>query len=191
VLISGAAGVGKSSTAFEMSTQLQAAGVAHALIDTDELDRIFPVPDDLYRLTERNLAAVWQGFREHGASRLIVVGVFVHEPRELAWLRRAIPDARFTLVRLAASPATLADRIERREVGSDLHGQLARTREQLLTLDRETRRDVRVIPTDVVPIVDTAAEILRMAGWLKPGRGVGQGVPSVGSLRRPGERPVR
>jgi gluconate kinase len=166
VLISGAAGVGKSSTAFEMSTQLQAAGVAHALIDTDELDRIFPVPDDLYRLTERNLAAVWQAFQEHGASRLVVVGVFVHEPRELAWLRRSIPGARFTLVRLVASQATLADRIERREIGSDLDGQLARTRKQLLTLDREPRVDVRVIPTDGVSVVDTAAAIIRLAGWL-------------------------
>jgi len=169
VLISGAAGVGKSSTAFEMSTQLQAAGVSHALIDTDELDRIFPVPDDLFRLTERNLAAVWQAYRERGASRVIVVGVFVHEQSELAWLRRSIPGARFTLVRLAASYATLADRIEGREIGSDLHGQLARTRRQLRRLDRERRRDVRVIPTDGASIVDTAAQIIRLAGWLEPG----------------------
>jgi hypothetical protein len=169
VLISGAAGVGKSSTAFEMSSQLQAAGVPHALIDTDELDRIFPVPDDLSRLTERNLAAMWQGFRERGTSRLIVVGVWVHEPSELAWLRRAIPAARFIAVRLAASYATLADRIGRREIGSDLDGQLKRTRDQLRKLDRERRRDVRVIPTDGASIRDTAAEIIRLAGWLEPG----------------------
>jgi hypothetical protein len=168
VLISGAAGVGKSSTAWEMSFQLQAAGVPHALIDTDELDRVFPVPDDLYRLTERNLAAVWQGFREMGTSRLIVVGVGVHEPSELAWLGRAIPDAHFTLVRLAASYATLADRIERREIGSDLEGQLARTRRQLRKLDRERRPGVRVIPTDGASIRDTAAEIIRLTGWLEP-----------------------
>jgi hypothetical protein len=168
VLISGAAGVGKTSVAFEMSMRLQAAGVGHALIDTDELDRIYPVPDDLYRLTERNLKAVWQGFRERGATRLIAVGVFVHEPTELAWLRRSMPDARFTLVRLAASYATLADRIRRREIGSDLDGQLERTRRQLRTLARERRPDVRVIPTDGASIRDTAAEIIRLAGWLEP-----------------------
>ncbi len=169
VLISGAAGVGKSSTAFEMSTQLRAAGVSHALIDTDELDRIYPVPDDLFRLTERNLAAVWQAFREHGASRLIVVGVFVHEPSEVAWLRRSIPGARLTLVRLAASYATLADRIHAREIGSDRHGQLERTRDQLLKLDRERRPDVTVIPTDGASVVETAAQIIRLTGWLEPG----------------------
>jgi len=166
VLISGPAGVGKSSTAFEMSMQLQASGIAHALVDTDELDRIFPVPDDLYRLTERNLAAIWQAYRERGACRLIVVGVYVHEPSELAWLGRALPDARFTMVRLAASFATLADRIGRREIGSDRTGQLKRARRQLRKLDREHRPDVHVVPTDDVDIVDTAARILRLAGWL-------------------------
>jgi cytidylate kinase len=168
VLISGAAGVGKSSTAFEMSMQLQAAGVAHALIDTDELDRIYAVPDDLSQLTERNLSAIWQGFRERGACRVIVVGVFVHEPSELAWLRRAIPDARFTLVRLTASFATLADRIGRREIGSDRTSQLERTRRQLRRLDAERRPDVEVIRTDDADVVDTAARIVRLLGWLEP-----------------------
>ena len=40
LVISGPAGVGKSTTAFEVSLQLQAADVDHVLIDTDELDRI-------------------------------------------------------------------------------------------------------------------------------------------------------
>jgi hypothetical protein len=169
VLVSGAAGVGKSSTAFEMSMQLQAAGVAHALIDTDELDRIYPVPNDLYRVTERNLSAIWQSFRERGASRLIIVGVYVHEPSELSWLHRAIPDARFTLVRLAASFATLAHRIGRREIGSDRTGQLERTRRQLRKLEAERRPDVHVIRTDDADVADTAAEIIRLVGWLGPG----------------------
>jgi len=169
VLISGPAGVGKSSTAFEMSMQLQVSGVAHALVDTDELDRIFPVPDDLYRLTERNLTAIWQAFRERGACRLIVVGVYVHEPSELAWLGRAIPHARFTMVRLAASIPTLADRIGRREIGSDRAGQLQRARRQLRKLDRERRTNVHVITTDGIDVVDTAAQIIRLAGWLEPG----------------------
>ena len=44
LVISGPGGVGKSTVAFEASQQLQAQGVDHALVDTDELDRIFPVP---------------------------------------------------------------------------------------------------------------------------------------------------
>lgn len=42
LVISCPAGVGKSSVAHEISLQLQAAKIDHALIDTDELDRMFP-----------------------------------------------------------------------------------------------------------------------------------------------------
>ena len=113
LVISGAAGVGKSSTAYEVSNQLQRAGVGHAVVDSDELDHIFPVPPDLARLTERNLKCVWSGFSERGVTRLVLVGVYLHRPAELEWIRRAIPGAHFTLVRLVASDETLADRLVR------------------------------------------------------------------------------
>ena len=44
LLITGPAGVGKSTLSWEMSAQLAAAQVAHAVIETDELDRVFPRP---------------------------------------------------------------------------------------------------------------------------------------------------
>jgi Mrp family chromosome partitioning ATPase len=44
VLITGPAGVGKSTLNWEVSAQLAAAGLRHAAIETDELDRIFPIP---------------------------------------------------------------------------------------------------------------------------------------------------
>jgi anion-transporting ArsA/GET3 family ATPase len=45
LLITGPAGVGKSTLSWEMSAQLAAAQVAHAVIETDELDRVFPHPN--------------------------------------------------------------------------------------------------------------------------------------------------
>ena len=62
-MISGPAGVGKTSVANEVSAQLRAADIAHAVIDTDALDDVYPVPDEQWRLTERNLASVWLSFR--------------------------------------------------------------------------------------------------------------------------------
>jgi adenylylsulfate kinase-like enzyme len=41
-VLAGAAGVGKSATADEISAQLRRAGVAHAVIDTDALADVFP-----------------------------------------------------------------------------------------------------------------------------------------------------
>jgi molybdopterin-guanine dinucleotide biosynthesis protein len=70
LLVTGPVGSGKTTVTFEMSNQLKAAGVAHAVVDTDELDRIFPPPaDDPHKtlLTRRNLAAVWANLRAAGA----------------------------------------------------------------------------------------------------------------------------
>jgi hypothetical protein len=158
--------VGKSSAAFEVSERLQGEGVAHALIDTDELDRIFPVPQDLASITERNLAFMWQGFHERGIRRLILVGVWLDRPSELSWIRRAIPDARLTIIRLVASEPALVDRIRRREIGSGLEDQLERTRKQLLALEQDPSTNALLLPTDGASIGEIAQEILDRTGWL-------------------------
>jgi molybdopterin-guanine dinucleotide biosynthesis protein len=59
LVIAGPAGVGKTTVANEVSAQLRRANVAHAVVDTDVLDDVFPVPDEQWRVTEQNLAAVW------------------------------------------------------------------------------------------------------------------------------------
>jgi cytidylate kinase len=166
VLICGPAGVGKSSCAIEVSERLQRQGVAHALIDTDELDRIFPVPQDLAHVTERNLAFMWHGFHERGIRRLILVGVLLDRPSELSWIRRVIPHARLTIIRLVASEATLVDRIRRREIGSGFEAQLDRTRKQLLALEQDPATDAVTLPTDGASIGEIVQEIIDRSGWL-------------------------
>lgn len=166
VLICGPAGVGKSSSAIEVSERLQREGVAHALIDTDELDRIFPMPPDLARVTERNLAFMWEGFLQRDIRRLILVGVWLDRPSELNWIRRAIPDARLTIIRLVATEVTLVDRIRRREIGSGVEGQLERTRKQLLALEHDPATEGVTLPTDGAPVGEIAARIIDISGWL-------------------------
>jgi hypothetical protein len=166
LVIAGPTGVGKSSVAFEVSLQLQAVGTEHALIDTDELDRIYPVPDDLPALTERNLAAVWQAFVERGARRLILVGVHLDKATELAWIARAVPEARFTLVHLRASEASLRGRVTQREIGTGADAQRDRTRRQAAMAAGAARGSVHLIETDDVSVVAIARRILDL--WPTP-----------------------
>jgi Mrp family chromosome partitioning ATPase len=166
VVISGPAGVGKSATAFEVSNRLRAVGVDHVLIDTDELDRIYPVPDDLAAVTRDNLAAMWRTFAARGSRRLILIGVYLDRADELDWVRQAIPDARFTCVRLLASDGTLTERVTRRELGSDRAGQLERTRHQLAAIEADQRDGISRIATDGRSLGDIAEEILAL--WPTP-----------------------
>jgi hypothetical protein len=149
-----------------VSHRLQAAGLDHVLVDTDELDRIYPVPADPSVITRDNLAAMWRTFAARGSRRVILVGVFLDRPEELDWVRVAIPDARFTCVRLLASDASLAERVHRRELGSDREGQLERTRRQAAAMDADVRDGITRISTDGRDLGEIAAEILTL--WPTP-----------------------
>jgi hypothetical protein len=165
VVIAGPAGVGKTTVANELSTQLRGAGVGHAVVDTDALDDVFPVPDDQWRLTERHLAFVWQSYRELGISRLILTGVYLHEPKELAWITRAIGPDRVTLVRLDAGDDALAARVRGREIGSSYQDQLTRTRTQARALRTSIDERAIVSRTDDRSVVEIASEIGSALGW--------------------------
>jgi predicted kinase len=126
LLITGPAGVGKSTLSWEVSARLTAAGLRHAAIETDELDRIFPLPSasELQELrpgmtdvSEINLASIWGNYRALGYDRLILSGVMVFLDETRKWISRAIPNAEFTIVRLLASNETLLSRLEKREIG--------------------------------------------------------------------------
>ena len=75
LLITGPAGIGKSTLCWEIGAQLAAARVPHAIIETDELDRVFPrpTPEQLAVLrpgtsdvSALNLAAMWETYRALG-----------------------------------------------------------------------------------------------------------------------------
>jgi ribose 1,5-bisphosphokinase PhnN len=166
LVIAGPAGVGKTSVMHEVSARLRESEVAHAVVDTDALDDVFPAPEDQWRITERNLAFVWQGYRDDlGVRRLILTGVYLHRAAELAWIQRATGADHLMLVQLAASDATLRHRVSRREVGSAYSAQLTRTLTQARALDRETTPNQTVVHTDGRSVGEIATEVVAILGW--------------------------
>lgn len=157
--------------AFEVCRRLEAAGVAHAMIDADELDRVFPAPaddPDKAGLTRRNLAAVWANLRAAGAPRLILTMVASSIEDELPQVREAIPGAALTVVRLRASERDLLQRVRRREVGSGYDYQAPRTIRQARLMQRESAGDLLVVDTSGRTVGEVAQEILDRAGWVRP-----------------------
>lgn len=174
LLITGPAGIGKSTLCWEIGAKLAAAQIAHAIIETDELDRVYPRPsaDELERLrpgtvdvSTINLATIWSTYRALGHSRLIMSGVMMHPGFDRRWILAAIPGAEITVVRLQASEETLTERLSRREIGFGAEEQLQRSLRQARRMADENREGLLVIPTDGKGPAELAETILREIGW--------------------------
>ena len=149
-----------------MSFALERLGVAHAKVETDELDRVVPQPpiDELVAITERNLRAVWATFAERGHTRLILSGVMIDLPRHLRWFGRIVGTADVRAVRLVADDRTLQQRIEHRDEQDPT--QLDRSLAYAATIrEQATPEGVLVLDTTNLGVGDVAAEIVRFSGW--------------------------
>lgn len=175
LLITGPAGVGKSTLSWEMSAQLAAAQVAHAVIETDELDRVFPRPGpaELNRIqpgtidvSSINLAAIWSTYQALGHTRLIMSGVMKHLDFDKRWILSAIPEARITTVRLSAAEPTLLARLRQREIGSAADDQAQRSLQQARHMANEDDEGIVVLPTDGKGPAELAAIVLQKIRWL-------------------------
>jgi GTPase SAR1 family protein len=174
LLVTGPAGIGKSTLCWEIGSQLSQAGVPHAIVETDELDRVFPKPDreTLQRhwpgtidISAVNLAAIWSTYRTLGISRLIMSGVMMHAGFDRRWILQAIPDARILTIRLLGSESTVVERLQRREIVPD-DDQLSRSLRQTRVMTEEADSGFIRISTDGRTPTDIAGAVLSEIGWL-------------------------
>jgi hypothetical protein len=158
-----------------MGDVLAQAGIAHAAIESDELDRVFPKPgaEELAPLapgardvSQLNLAALWGTYRALGHSRLIMSGVMLHVGFDKRWILAAIPDARITVVRLRGSEASLRERLDRRETGVGRGDQIERSLRQAKRMAGEDAAAFLVFDTDGRTPAELAGEVLAKSGWL-------------------------
>lgn len=163
LLIAGRSGVGKSIVSYEISDQLRKHDVAHALIDGDNLDAVYPKPESP-DVTWSNLAAIWQNYRALGHDRVIYVNtVSVLEDQMIRWA--LVDEAEITGVLLTARDVTASERLGRREIGSALERHLERSAEAAAHLEASAGAWVHRVPTDDRSVKDIAEFIIRITGW--------------------------
>jgi hypothetical protein len=165
--IAGPAGVGKTTLGWEMSVQLRQAGVSHVVLDSDELDRVWPLSDsERESLNRANLSAFWANASALGPSRLILVGVFLRPDADRTWIARAMPHSTITRFVLEASDAELERRLRTREIGSGFEDQLRRTLDQARQFRDRRRGGGDVVITQGREVWDVAHEVIERVGWL-------------------------
>jgi 2-phosphoglycerate kinase len=167
LLIGGRAGVGKTTAGWEVSAQLQAAQIAHAHVDGDIMDQIFPAPPgdpNRSQITEANLGALWRNYAEAGCRRLIYTNtVSVLEPDLIT--RAMGGTARIIAVLLTANDDTARQRLSAREIGSQLDAHLTRSAKMAVYLEATAPAWVHRIPTDGRSAIDVARDIITATGW--------------------------
>ena len=168
LLITGAVGVGKTTTASAVSSLLSEEGILHACVDLPQISKAFPErPDDPWneQLAHRNLACMWRNFRAVGVERLIVTRVL--EARSL--IRRvadAVPGAEVVVVRLRAPLPVVQARIRERD--RDHPEWFLGAAEHLVpAMDAQPVEDY-LVDNAHLSVDETAREVLRVTGW--PGR---------------------
>lgn len=166
LVVTGPIGVGKSAVVHDADALLLDAGIPHATVVTEEIARCWPLsPEDpVLRATHlyRNVAALWCNFEARGAARLLVEMLIQHRS-DLQPMRKAVPNAAITVVRLQAPLALIEQRIRRRE--PDPEQELSGARWWHPRMDLLKVEDF-LVDNGCRPVREVAHEVLRVAGWL-------------------------
>ncbi len=167
VLLTGTIGAGKTTLAEAISEHLHERGMRHALIDIDWLGQVYPPPDETDpfndSLASSNLAAIWPNFVGAGILHAVLAATVLNGS-QLETLSGAVPGCELTVVRVVASPETVAARLRARDHGRLLEDFLRRTDSVAEEIERAGLESFSVT-NEGRPSPELAGEILERLGW--------------------------
>jgi tRNA uridine 5-carbamoylmethylation protein Kti12 len=113
LVLHGSPGSGKTTLSRAIAEHLRTADMAHAVIDLDDLSKVYPSPSRSF--ARENLKAIWPNYAAIPNLKLIIPSVIADEA-ERGLLRDAVPGATtFAVCELTAPEAVLKKRVTGRE----------------------------------------------------------------------------
>lgn len=160
LVLHGSPGSGKSTLAGTISDLLRVARQTHAVIDVDELARVYP---ENHRIQWANLAAVWPNYMNLADDIKIILPVLIDTEADLAELKSATPCSCLTICELIAAPAQLTARVTAREPTVAWQNKLC---EQVAAYHQHNTitGDIK-IDTGKTTVEHAAAIIVNRMGW--------------------------
>jgi predicted kinase len=163
LVLNGSPGSGKSTLANEIAEQLRELGVAHAVIDVDELARTYPEQERSFQWD--NLRSIWPRYATLPNIK-VVLPVLLDTEEDLRQLRAAVPATKFTICELTASESALKERVTAREPNEYWQSKLRGLVDKYNQRKQNERFGDFRINTEEGSIVDTAKRILQNVAWL-------------------------
>lgn len=166
LIISGPVGVGKTSSAEEVSNLLVEQSVPHTLIDLDCLGETYPrEPNDRFgsNLMLTNLRSIWGNCVAVGSKNLVLARV-IETDIDKQNIVECVPRAMPVVCQLRADNDTLVSRVRKREIGTGAAWHEQRSRELAASLQSGAPVDFEV-DTEGKSIIAIADEIVRQVLW--------------------------
>jgi len=162
LILNGAPGSGKSTLANAIAEHLRQMDIAHAVIDVDEVGRVYPEPGG--SLGWDNLRAMWPNYAAISNLKVILPAC-IDSKRDLEALRHAAPCKEFTICELVADVLTLKDRVTKREPNDYWRNKLRNLIDKHMSKNSADEFGDFRVRTDDKSIDDAAREILQRLGW--------------------------
>jgi chloramphenicol 3-O-phosphotransferase len=162
LVLNGSPGSGKSTLANAIAESLRRMDIAHAVINIDEVGRIYPELGSSFGWN--NLRAMWPNYAAISNLK-VILPVCIDSKEDLEALRNAMPCKEITICELVANESTLKDRVTRREPNEYWQNKLRNLVDKHISKDSADKFGDFRVRTDDKTVDDAAQEILERLGW--------------------------
>lgn len=161
LVLNGSPGAGKSTMANAIAELLRESDIANAIIDVDQLARVYP--ERYMDMMWDNLALIWKNYKQVPGIK-VILPVCIDDEAAFAALKKAVPCDSFTVCELTAPIDILKTRVTEREPNTYWQDKLVKL------VDIYENRPIKFadfrVDTNTLTPAKAALNIVEYLGWV-------------------------
>jgi len=166
LILHGSPGSGKTTLAEAIAEQLREADQTNAVIDLDEISRVYPPQD--HSFSRRGLKAIWSNYAAIPNLKVVIPTV-IADAEDHRLLIDAMPATKVMICELSAPEPVLKERVSTREPNEYWQNRLRKWVDVYHKRDESQKFGDFQVTTHDKSVENTAQEIIGRAGWRQKG----------------------